>query len=91
MPHYLVDISFRGPPSETLMGEQKAFLEALTKSRSLLLSAACERPGTSLAILIAPSLDAAKAMYDAAPFAQADLIDVAVSEIRPMFGLAVGL
>ena len=92
MAHFLVNIEFKAPADQESLLEQRAFLERLANERSLLLAAVLPNsPGKGVAIVRAPSLDAAKAIYDEAPLFKKGIIGWAMTEITLTYGIAAGL
>jgi uncharacterized protein YciI len=92
MPHFLVEIEFKAVADQEDLLKQRAFLERITNERSLLLAAVFkERSGKGMAIIKAPSIEAAKALYSEAPLAKKGIIGWTMTEITPSYGIAAGL
>ena len=92
MAHFLVEVELTAKPTEDEVLEQRAFLEKITKERSLLLAGVLpERPGKGMGIVKAPSIEAAKAIYNEAPLYKKGIIGWTLTEIQLTYGLAVGL
>jgi uncharacterized protein YciI len=90
MPHFLVRVEFKAKADQADLVEQRAFLERITKERTLLLAAMLpEEPGKGIAILEAPSIDEAKTMYSAAPLAKKGIIAWSLSPITLTYGVAL--
>ncbi|SIO48921.1 hypothetical protein SAMN05444172_2350 [Burkholderia sp. GAS332] len=88
MAHFLVEIQFKAAADQQDLLEQRAFLERITNDRSLLLAAVLpQTPGKGLAIIRAPSIEAAKAIYSEAPLFKKGIIGWSMTEIAPTYGI----
>ena len=92
MNHFLVEIEFKTVPDQEDVERHRAFLERITGEGSLLLAAIVKKgPGKGMAIIKAPSAEAAKAIYSEAPLAKKGVMGWTVTEITLTYGVAVGL
>ncbi|MGF6601323.1 uncharacterized protein YciI [Paraburkholderia sp. GAS448] len=92
MAHFLVEIQFVAAAEQQDLLEQRAFLERIANDRSLLLAAVLpQSPGKGLAIIRAPSVEAAKAIYNDAPLFKKGIIGWTMTEITPTYGIAANL
>lgn len=87
MQHFLVHIAMIGAPDETALKEHKQFLDELTREGILRLAGILpDQAGKGIAIISAPTLEAATLAYGEAPLSKRGLIEWTVEALTPTYG-----
>jgi uncharacterized protein YciI len=88
--HFFVEITLKGALAQEELAAQRGFLQHLTSQGTLLAAGVLpEVPGRGIAILLARSLEEARAVYAHAPVVVAGKAVVQVSALRVTAGSAL--
>jgi uncharacterized protein YciI len=90
MAHFIVRIEFKAKAGDADLFEQRAFLERITSDGTLLAAAILpDEPGKGIAIIEAPSIEDAKALYAEAPLFKKGIIAWSMSPLTLTYGTAL--